>query len=130
MLDKNGNVIPVKETDLDIIYSGLTVLARQVAETWLASDYPREVQSDKAQFRHSCLHAMKALGKISALVDHADHDRLADEEAIALRGELPKLLADLVRCTAKMAETAPEGRVSLACAYVDRAEQLATRWGH
>lgn len=119
------------------IYEGLIALSRQVEETWLATDYPANVRSNAAQFRHACIHATKAVGKISALVDHADHQRLNDAEAIALRAELPKLLADLVRCAAKMAETAPNSPrtkdfepINFANAYIDRAEQLAKRWGH
>lgn len=111
-------------------FHGLHGICEQVKETWLASDYPDGVWSDPAQFRHACLHAMKAIGKISALIDHADHERMDTDEARELRAELPKLLADLIRCTAKMAETAPGEPVDLASAYVARAKQLATRWGH
>jgi hypothetical protein len=130
MLNKQGNVIPDDEIDRGVIASGLAVLARQVSETWLAIDYPEAVRSDAAQFRHACLHATKAIGKITALIDHADHERLDDPEAVALRSELPKLLADLIRCTAKMAETAPLQPVLLPQAYIARAKQLAERWGH
>jgi hypothetical protein len=130
MIDQDGNVIPGTEIDYAVVMSGLAVLSRQVKETWLKEDYPKEVQSDTAQFRHACLHAIKALGKISALIDHADHERLADKEAVELRKELPKLLSDIIRCTAKMAETAPSQPVALAISYIERAKQLATRWGH
>lgn len=47
-------------------------------------------------------------------------------EATEAAAELPKLLADLIRCTAKMAEAMG---IDVAKAYVDRADQLATRWG-
>lgn len=109
---------------------GLRAIESQVAETWLAADYPDDMRSDRAQFRHAHIHATKALGKIAALIDHQDHDRLGDSEAVGLAAELGKLLADLVRCTTKMAETAPRGRLSLAEAYLLRADQLAKRWGH
>lgn len=111
-------------------FHGLESISKQVEETWRASDYPPAVQSDAAQFRHACLHAIKALGKISALIDHADHESMDTAEARGLREELPKLLSDLVRCTAKMAETAPGEPVDLARSYLARAEQLATRWNH
>lgn len=112
------------------IVHALEDLQHEVERTWLASDYPRDMQTDDAQFRHAHVHAMKALGKIAALVDHADHFRLNDLEAIALREELPKLLADLIRCAAKMSSTATAGKINLGLAYSDRAAQLATRWGH
>lgn len=115
---------------MEDIRHGLQVLADQVEQTWLATDYPEDMRSNRAQFRHAHVHATKALGKIAALIDHQDHGRIADREALDLCRELPKLLADLVRCTAKMAEMAPGGPVSLASAYADRAEQLAKRWGH
>lgn len=130
MLDKQGNVIPGADIDRGIIADGLEILAREVSETWLAFDYPAAVRSDAAQFRHARLHATKALGKIAALIDHAEHERLDDPEAVSLRAELPKLLADMIRCTAKMAQTAPFERVSLPQAYTERAKQLAERWGH
>lgn len=130
MFDKDGNVIDGRQLDRDTIASGLAVLAREVSETWRAEDYPVAVRSDTAQFRHALIHATKALGKIAALADHADHERLADDEAIGLRAELPKLLGDVLRCAAKMAEKAPGDPVVLWRAYVERADQLAKRWGH
>lgn len=111
------------------IHAGLVALMSEVQATWRAEDYPSAVRSDAAQFRHACLHAMKAIGRISALIDHADHERLDEPEASGLRSELPKLLADLLRCAAKMAEKAPFHAVDLADAYIQRAEQLAARWG-
>jgi hypothetical protein len=129
VLDKDGNVISGREIDRDAVASGLAALAREVSETWRAEDYPPAVQSDTAQFRHALLHATKALGKIAALADHADHDRLEDDEAIGLRAELPKLLGDIIRCAAKMAEKAPGQPVVLWRAYTERADQLAKRWG-
>lgn len=115
-----------RELDRDAIWSGLAVLARQVQETWKAEDYPENVRSNFAQFRHAHSHAVKALGKLAAVIDHEEHGRV-DTEATEAAAELPKLLADLIRCSTKMAETMG---VNLAKAYVDRADQLATRWGH
>lgn len=130
MLDRNGNMIPGRIMDLNAIADGLAVLSRKVSETWRSEDYPQAVRSDAAQFRHALIRAQKALGKIAALADHADHERLMGAEAIKLRSELPKLLGDLIRCTAKMAEKAPGEAIALHKAYVDRAAQLAERWGH
>lgn len=112
------------------VVHALEELQLEVGRTWLASDYPRDMRGDDAQFRHAHLHATKALGKIAALIDHADHERLKDAEAIGLREELPKLLADLLRCAAKMASMAPMGQVNLGLSYSNRASQLAERWGH
>lgn len=109
---------------------GLEEISIEVANSWLAADYPEDMRSDRAQFRHAHIHATKALGKIAALIDHQDHGRLTDPEARELRGELDKLLADLIRCTAKMSATAPIVHVPLWRAYIDRAMQLAARWGH
>lgn len=109
---------------------GLEELSVEVANTWIAADYPEDMRSDRAQFRHAHVHATKTLGKIAALIDHQDHGRLFDLEARELRGELAKLLADLVRCTAKMAATAPLVHIHLWRAYIDRAKQLAKHWGY
>jgi hypothetical protein len=115
------------DNDKTEMMRGLNWAALDVEQNWLAADYPPAMQSDRAQFRHAHVHAAKALGKIAALVDHMDHERDADEEARALIAELPKLLADLIRCTAKMAETAAEP-INLGTAYYNRSEQLAERW--
>lgn len=115
-----------RKRDLEVIGSGIAVLARQVRETWLATDYPEPVRSHFAQFRHAHTHCVKALGKIAAIIDHEEHERV-DREATKAAAELPKLMADLVRCTAKMAEAMG---INLANAYVERAEQLAERWDH
>lgn len=130
MIDKDGNVVPGREIDLQQIFAGLTVAARQVQQTWLASDYPTAVRSEFAQFRHAHTHAVKAVGKIAAIIDHEEHERV-DREATEAAAELPKLLADMLRCSFKMAEAMG---VDFAKAYVERAEQLAEqlaeRWGH
>lgn len=107
--------------------TGLRLVAADVAANWRASDYPGDMQRHREQFRHAHTHAMKALGKIAAVIDHQDHDRLTDHEGRAALAELPKLLADLVRCAAKMAEGAPVP-VDFADACVARADQLAARW--
>lgn len=106
---------------------GLLTVADQVKVTWLASDYPAAVQDDASQFRHAAIHASKAIGQIMALIDHAEHERLREAEAVCLREHLPNLLADLVRCAAKMAEVSG---IDFALAYIQRAKQLADRWGH
>lgn len=106
---------------------GLSAVMDDVAANWRAADYPPDMQRQREQFRHAHTHAVKALGKIAAIIDAADHDRLKDPEALALLDELPKLIADLVRCAAKLAETAPR-EVVFSLAYVNRAEQLARRW--
>lgn len=126
MIDAKGNVIPGAVIDRNAIYSGLTVLARQVKETWLATDYPAEVRSNFAQFRHAHAHVIKAAGKIAAIIDHQEHERV-DREATEAAAELPKLLADLIRCSTKMAEAVG---INIAAAYTERADQLAKRWGH
>lgn len=130
MIDQHGDVIPKEELDRGLTSAGLSALAREVERTWRAEDYPPNMRGPQAQFRHALIHATKALGKIAALADYSDHDRLDEEEARALRTELPKLLADLIRCAAKMAEKAPYGAIPLASAYIDRADGLAKRWGY
>lgn len=109
------------------IMIGLSEIVDEVAEHWHASDYPGDMQRKREQFRHAHIHAIKALGKIAAIIDHADHDNLTGDEARGLLSELPKLIADLVRCAAKMTETAPIPML-LSRAYMERAEQLAERW--
>ena len=113
--------------DQYMILRGLQALSADVRENWRASDYPADMQRERQQFAHAMTHAIKALGKIAALVDHADHDRLKSDEARQLADELPKLISDLVRCAARMAETSPVP-IDFASAYVARASQLAKRW--
>lgn len=111
----------------NVIGRGLAAFAEDVERNWLASDYLGDMQRNREQFRHAHIHAMKALGQIAALIDHVDHDRLQVNEAVYLLQDLPKLLADLTRCSAKMAQTAPR-QIDFAQANIDRAEQLAARW--
>lgn len=111
------------------IANGLNTVTSEVRRTWRAEDYPELYQTDFAQFRHAAIHAVKAIGQIMALIDLIEHQSESNELGV-LNHKLPKLLGDLVRCAAKMAIHAPARPLSLSASYIDRAEELAERWGH
>lgn len=110
-----------------LMHNGLEAVAEDVRRNWRASDYPAHMQRATQQFRHANLHAVKALGKIAAIIDHEDHDQLTGDEGQASLQDLEKLIGDLVRCAAKMAE-AVALPMSFAGAVIRRALVLSERW--
>ena len=106
---------------------GIEEISRWVERTWRTETYPKAMHSRPAQFRHAHTHAVKALGKIAAVIDHEEHGRhdQPDLEAADAARELPKLLADLINCAVRMAEMCS---VDLAEAYVMRARTIEERW--
>lgn len=69
-------------------------------------------------FGHALTHVHKAGGKLAAMVDDMDHSVDAAE---ALDAEaVGNMLADLVICALRMANTAPGGNIDLQRAVVRR----------
>jgi hypothetical protein len=102
---------------------------------WNEGQYPDRFNTEAMPHRHyshALTHALKALGKLAALSDGLDHQLMgkhdnSDPELKKLLAEAPKLLADVVICTAKMAAELPEP-VDLNTALVRRLRQLRNRW--
>jgi hypothetical protein len=69
-------------------------------------------------FEHALIHIMKAAGKLSAMVDDADHNR---PNSFPIEN-VQKYLADLVICSMRMANTSPSGLIDLWNAVIDRIE--------
>ena len=71
-------------------------------------------------FSHAHLHVYKAMGKITSMIDAADHTGLT----IAFDYEkLRNYLADIVICTIRMAKVFPAGPIDLQSAVIDRIEE-------
>lgn len=68
-------------------------------------------------FQHALIHAMKAVGKLSAVVDKAEH-KGSDFHPI----EVNMYIADLVVCALRMANTSPFGTIDLQAAVEFRIE--------
>lgn len=102
---------------------------------WTDQDYPDRFNAlplPHRHFNHALTHSMKALGGLSALSDALDHGQMAqrgyvDPEAQALRDNAGKWLADMVICTARMAE---QLGVDLDSQVRKRVCVLMERWGY
>lgn len=83
--------------------------------------YSRDFRANPQEhkdFTHAHIHAMKALGKIAAIIDDYDHRRSSEESH-----RLPDYLADLVICALRMANTFPApDPIPLGLAVVQRIE--------
>lgn len=69
-------------------------------------------------FQHTLLHVTKATGKLSAIVEDADHGRFPYFPA----GDVQKYCADLVICAMRLANTNPSGSFDLLGAVIHRLE--------
>lgn len=77
-------------------------------------DFRSNPQSHK-DFAHAITHAMKALGKLSTIVDDMDHRRDSEFEP-------DKYMADLVLCALRMSNTYPGRIIDLESALIERIE--------
>lgn len=77
-------------------------------------DFRSNPQSHK-DFSHAITHAMKAIGKLSAIVDDLDHHRECGIEP-------DEYMADLVICALRMATTYPGRNIDLNSALIERIE--------
>lgn len=76
-------------------------------------------------FQHALVHIVKAVGKLSAMIENADHDRASLKETFP-RAEVEKYLADLIICAMRMANTPPDDlreRIDLEDAVLNRIEE-------
>lgn len=89
----------------------------QVTLPWTVKysrDYRANPQTHK-DFAHAVMHTMKALGKLTAIVDDYDHRRASE-----LDPKAKDYIADLVICAMRMANTHPGGVIDLMQAVQDR----------
>lgn len=83
--------------------------------------YSREFNSAQLShkhFTHAIIHAMKAIGNLSAYVDSLDHGRKSE----ATQQDIHNWIADLVNCALRMANTNPSGEFDLERAVIERME--------
>lgn len=66
--------------------------------------------------QHAMIHGIKSMGKLSALFDHQDHGNGVERDRV----DVPNLVADLVVCALRMANTSPWGKFDLEAAVVER----------
>ena len=95
----------------------MTIKDLQTILPWTVK-YSRDFRSNPQQhkdFAHAITHAMKALGKLSTIVDDLDHRRKEDFAP-------DKYMADLVVCALRMANTFPGATIDLESAVIDRIE--------
>jgi hypothetical protein len=98
---------------------------------WRDSDYPDSFNTEVSEhrhFTHAMTHAMKALGRISGVVDDWDHQRMQKWAGVKVapdEGEIWRWLADLVICSLRMAQ---QQQIDLESAVERRIEQLKERW--
>lgn len=112
---------------------GIKAIQESLPHWWNDSTYPDEFNNEPAPHRsytHALGHAMKALGNLAALSDALDHRRMAkhganDPEADILEANAGKWLADLVICSARMAE---QLGIDLNAHTQDRIMVLVDRW--
>lgn len=69
-------------------------------------------------FQHALMHTMKALGKLSAIIDDADHG----DEPYFPKADVEKYLADVVICAIRAATVSPSGYIDIGEAVVRRIE--------
>lgn len=101
---------------------------------WTDQSYPDDFNGaplPHRHFNHSLTHAMKALGGLAALSDAMDHERMqnrgnSDPEAEQYAASAGKWLADIVICSARMAE---QLQINLDDSVQYRINTLIERWG-
>jgi len=95
----------------------LTLSDIQVQLPWTikySRDFRSNPQSHK-DFSHAITHVMKAVGKLSAIVDDMDHRRECEIQP-------DKYIADLVVCALRLATTYPGRTIDLNSALIERIE--------
>lgn len=117
--------VPFKENSLEYIpeeiakQRGDALTIRQLQENlpWTIH-YARDFRDSPLRhkdFQHAGIHVMKALGKIAAMINDAEHAGTDWDEC-------SKYLADLVICAMRMANTIPGDKIDLQRAVISRIE--------
>ncbi len=100
----------------------LTIRELQTKLPWTirySQDFRSSPMTHK-DFAHALHHVSKAAGKLHALADDMDHDRmLADSPELK---ENAKYIADLVVCALRIANVFPGGVIDLQTAVMERIE--------
>lgn len=99
----------------------LRLLQNELPRLWTDELYSEEFRASPSRykdFQHALLHVRKAEGRLSEMVEEADHGgqpfKISDVE---------KYLADLVICTVRLALKSPNFPIDLEKAVLDRIEQ-------
>lgn len=115
------DLLPPKKRNF--VRSDMTIRELQTGLPWTvrySSDFRANPQSHK-DFSHAIVHVIKALGKLSELIDDMDH-RKEQADYSSNAEKYSKYIADLVICGLRAANTFPGGVINLQRAVEDRLE--------
>lgn len=115
------------------IMIGVKLVQDRLRDYWTDESYPDDFNNrplPHRHFNHALSHAMKALGGLASLSDALDHNRMdnraVEPEAEQFMANAGKWLADLVICSARMAQ---QLNVGLDSNVQHRINALIERWG-
>lgn len=101
--------------------SDKTIRELQTTQPWTAN-YHRDFRASPMthkDFGHALLHVHKAAGKLSAIIDDAEHGGYT-WNVLEKRRPIENYLADLVVCAIRMANMCPDGVIDLQSAVERR----------
>lgn len=104
----------------------LKLLQEELPAIWTDEQYSRrfkESPSKYKDFEHALKHITKTLGKLTEMVEEADHAQNDGEMAHFKREEVEKLVADLVIVAVRLALKNPTGPFDLEKAVLLRIER-------
>lgn len=96
----------------------LTEIQKQLPWGKFYSDKFRALDLPYKDFQHAITHTMKALGKLSAIIDDADHG----EGMFFPPADVEKYLADVIICAIRAASVNPMGPIDIERAVIRRIE--------
>lgn len=105
----------------------IEALQDEVRRIWTSDTYADKFNRARAlglrhiDCTHATLHISKAAGKIASIVEPADHGGNIDKLALA------QALADLLICSARLANEAPEGPIDLSASTMTRLAEIEIR---
>jgi hypothetical protein len=101
----------------------LKLLQAELPKLWTDELYSEQFKASPSKykdFQHALLHVRKAEGRLSEMVEEADHDGVPRSFPI---DDVEKYIADLVICTVRLALTYPGGAIDLEKAVLGRIER-------
>lgn len=113
--------VQIREIPMDESVKHLTLseIQEDLHRTWTLESYSAEFRAitlPYRDFQHSLHHVDKALGKLSAMVEEADHN---PESAFPIQ-KSANYIADLVICAIRLASKHPYGEIDIEKAVIDR----------
>lgn len=98
-------------------------IQKRVPEVWPDSDYPATFGGARdllphIDAAHSLMHATKAVGKVAAAIEPADHGKPIEREALGWA------LADVIITAARIANKVPGKSMDLDALVTERLEQI------